>query len=90
MYHKVGKIYHFILNMMKNSKKFIGMLIEGAQEKKDELLISTLFDSVLKLEKEFVGNRWEMMLIPLLHIQNELYRLRYSDGVVEILSNRQD
>ena len=84
MYHGVGKVYHLLLNVMKNTGKFIGMLVDGAQEKKDELLTSTLFDAVFRLKKRLAGDDWEILLIPEVCIDNKMYRLKYSDGVVEI------
>lgn len=88
MYHGVGKVYNFLLNVMKNTRKFIGMLINGAQDKKDELLISTLFNAVFRLEK-LAGDE-EMLLIPEVCIQKKMYRLRYDRGVVELVENGGD
>ncbi len=84
MYHGVSKVYHFLLNISKNTKKLICMMIDGAQSKKDEFLISTLFDAVFRLEKKLIGHDWEIRLIPEIHIQNRMYRLRYAKGIVEI------
>ncbi|AIG98356.1 hypothetical protein AFULGI_00015940 [Archaeoglobus fulgidus DSM 8774] len=84
MYHGVGKVYHFLLNVMKNTRRFLGMLVDGAQSKKDELLISTLFDAVFRLKKRLAGDDWEILLIPEVCIQNRMYRLRYDRGVVEL------
>ncbi|WP_048095710.1 hypothetical protein [Archaeoglobus fulgidus] len=60
------------------------MLVDGAQSKKDELLISTLFDAVFRLKKRLAGDDWEILLIPEVCIQNRMYRLRYDRGVVEL------
>lgn len=84
MYHGVTKVYHFLLNITKNTKKLLCMMIDGAQERKDEFLISTLFDAVFRLEKKLAGDDWEIRLIPEIHIQNRMYRLKYAEGVVEI------
>ncbi len=84
MYHSVGKVYHLLLNVMKNTRRVIGMIVDGAQEKKDELLISTLFDSVFRIEKKISRNTWEVLLIPEMHIENKVYKLTYEDGVVEL------
>ncbi len=84
MYYGVSKVYHFILNVIRNTGKFISMMIDGAQNKKDELLISTLFDAVFRLKKRLAGDDWEILLIPEVCIQNKMYRLRYDKGVVEL------
>jgi len=84
MYHGVSKVYHFILSVMRNTRKFLAMMVDGAQDKKDELLISTLFDAVFRLEKKLASDEWGILLIPELHIPNRTYMLRYEKGVVEI------
>jgi len=70
---------------MKNSgkSKIIGMLIDEAQDKKDELLISTLFDAVFRLKKRFVGDKLDLLLTPEVCIENRAYELRYDKGVVD-------
>ena len=81
MYHNVGKIYHFLLNVMKNTKKVIGMIVDGAQDKRDELLISTLFDAVFRIER----TESKVLLVPELHMSNRSFKIKYSDGIVEII-----
>ncbi len=82
MFHKVERIYYFLSNIMDSVEEgqFIGMMIEGAQSKKDELLIATLFDAVFRLRKE----NDELVLSPELYLPRKTYSLRYERGIVEI------
>jgi hypothetical protein len=82
MFHKVEKVYYFLSNLMDKVEEgqFIGMMISGAQDRKDELLISTLFDAVLRLKKR--GE--ELVLLPELYISGAVYSLRYDKGLVEL------
>lgn len=79
MYHDVRKVYHFLLNVIKNTRYLLGMLIDGAQEKRDEILISTLFDAVFKLERRSIG---EITLIPEVYDRKKVYKFRYHNGIV--------
>ncbi len=62
MLHRIEKVYCFLLGLINRTESLLGMLIEDAQDKRYELLISTLFDAVFRLKKEFAINDWEMVL----------------------------
>jgi len=82
MFHKVERVYYFLSNIMDDVEEgqFIGMMIEGAQSKKDELLIATLFDAVFRLRKMDD----ELVLLPELCLPRKTYSLKYKRGIVEI------
>ncbi|GEM_PF-1213210 len=80
MYHGIKKTHAFLLSMMNTTKKFIGMLIDNAQDKKDELLVSTLFDAVFRLERK---SMCEAILIPELHFSAGPLKLKYKNGIIE-------
>jgi len=80
MYHGIVKVYNFILNLIKNVRRLLGMLIEGAQERRDEILISTLFDAVFKLEKKSTR---EITLIPEICDQYKVYKFKYEGIIVK-------
>ncbi len=81
MYHNVNRVYYFLLNMMKTTKKLFGMLIDGAQSRRDEMLISTLFDAVFRLEKKMINDKFEIVLVPEVYTKNTVYRLRYNNTI---------
>ena len=62
MLHKIEKIYQFLIKLLNGARRLFGMLIDGAQERKDELLISTLFDTSLRFRREFNSNSWDIIL----------------------------
>jgi len=82
MFHKVERVYYFLSNIMDKAEEgqFIGLIIEGAQDEKDELLIATLFDAVFKLKK----GKDQILLLPELYIPGTAYTLRYEKGLVDI------
>ncbi len=55
--HGLNTLYNFLLHLLATIEEkggmIIGMLIEGAQSKSEEILISTLFDTTLKIDKDF-------------------------------------
>ena len=62
MLHKIEKTYQFLLKLLNGARRLFGMLIDGAQEKRDELLISTLFDTSLRFKREFNSSSWDIIL----------------------------
>ncbi len=62
MLHRIERVYCLLLKLINRTRSLLGMLIEGAQDRRGELLISTLFDAVLRLKKEFAVNDLEMAL----------------------------
>jgi len=62
MLHKIEKIYQFLIKLLNGARKVFGMLIDGAQERRDELLISTLFDISLRFKKEFNSGSLDIIL----------------------------
>ncbi len=73
--HGLNKLYSFLLHLIATIEEkggmIIGMLIEGAQSKSEEILISTLFDTTLKLKER--GN--EIVLVPLTSLDKRKLRL---------------
>jgi hypothetical protein len=64
--HGLNKLYSFLMHLITAVEErggiVIGMLIEGAQLKRDEILISTLFDTILKLRED----KDKFVLVPLI------------------------
>ena len=84
MYHGVGKIYHLILNIMSDAKKVLGLMIDSAQDRRDEILISTLFDAVFKLEKRIINGTKSVRLIPEVYVHSRVedFDIVYDDSNV--------
>ena len=61
MLHRIESVY-CLLKLINYTRSLLGMLIEGVQDRRGELLISTLFDAVLRPKKEFAVNDLEMAL----------------------------
>ena len=82
MFHRVERVYYFLSNIMDKAEEgqFIGFIIEGAQDKKDELLIATLFDAVFRLKKR----KEQVLLLPELYVPGTAYTLRCEKGLVDI------
>lgn len=62
MLHKTEKVYRFLLKLLNGVRRLFGMLIDEAQEKRYELLISTLFDTTLRFKREFNTGSWSIIL----------------------------
>ncbi len=78
MHHGVKRIHAFLVRLLNSTKKLLCMLIDGAQDKREELLVSPLFDAVFKLKR--MGGK--VVLVPLLHYSPRVMELEYRDGVI--------
>jgi hypothetical protein len=81
--HGLNKLYHFLIHLIPaielKSAMVIGMLLENAQSKRDEILVSTLFDVVLKLHEN--GN--EIVLMPLITKSTRSIKLRFPEPLAD-------
>ncbi len=82
--HGLNRLYSFLLHLISSIEEkggiIIGMLIEGAQSRSEEILISTLFDTTLKLQRR--NN--ELVLAPLTSLDKKNIKLRF----LEPLTNK--
>ncbi len=79
MHHGIKKIHTFLVRLLNSTKRLLCMLIDEAQDRRDELLISALFDAVFKLKR--VGSD-KVVLVPILHYSPRVMELEYRDGVI--------
>jgi len=81
--HGLNKLYGFLLHLMASIEEkggtIIGMLIEEAQSRSEEILISTLFDTTLKLKER--NN--ELVLVPLTSLDKKDVRLRFLEPLTD-------
>ncbi len=75
--HGLNRLYGFLLHLLPTVEEkggiIIGMLIEGAQSRSEEILISTLFDTTLKIQRR--NN--ELVFVPLTSLNKKNVRLRF-------------
>lgn len=68
--HGLSRLYGFLLHLLSAVEErggiIVGMLIEGAQNGSDEIVISTLFDTALRIQQR----NDELMFVPLISTNN--------------------
>lgn len=81
--HGLNKLYGFLLHLIFSIEErdgmIIGMLIEGAQSKSDEILISTLFDATLRLQE----HNNEVILVPITSLDRKEVKLRILEPLTD-------
>ncbi len=81
--HGLNKLYGFLLHLISSIEEkggmMIGMLIEGAQSKSEEILISTLFDATLRLQER--NN--EVILVPITSLDRKEVKLRLLEPLTD-------